>query len=123
MTAARFLGTSDDVTTCECCGRSNLKSTVALLMGDSTTPVYFGVSCAARALRTSSVEVRKGAREVERAHADALAYERHLAERAEDVRWQGFLDASAGAGERIDQIARLGGFAVARALYAAEVAR
>lgn len=41
MTAATpvvFLGTTDDVTTCDCCGRENLKSTVALQLHDDVEP-------------------------------------------------------------------------------------
>ena len=44
-----YLGTSDDVTTCECCGKPDLKSTVALSV-DGGDPVYYGSDCAARAL-------------------------------------------------------------------------
>jgi len=42
------LGITDEVTTCECCGKSNLKRTVALDNGGGV--VYYGTSCAARAL-------------------------------------------------------------------------
>ena len=45
----KFLGTSDEVSTCDCCGRKDLKSTVALSIDDGEA-VYFGVTCAARAL-------------------------------------------------------------------------
>src|SRR5688572_23964513 len=71
--AAKFLGTSDDVTACDCCGRAKLKSTVALLLDGSDDPVYFGVTCAAHALRRTVKEIRDGARladrEAERAEA------------------------------------------------------
>src|SRR6185369_5700834 len=39
MASAKFLGTTDEVTTCECCGRSNLKGTVALELEDGGLPV------------------------------------------------------------------------------------
>lgn len=116
----RFLGTSDDVTTCECCGRANLKSTVALLTEGATTPVYYGVTCAARSLKMQNIEVAKAARQVERDHAAALAHEDYLAWRVEDARWQAFLDARApGLRERADQIVAVGGYSVARADYLA----
>jgi hypothetical protein len=47
-TRYRILGTCDDVTTCDCCGRTNLKRTVALLVNDF--PKFFGSTCAARAM-------------------------------------------------------------------------
>jgi hypothetical protein len=43
----RILGISDDVTTCECCGKSNLKCTVVLTNGEGE--VHYGRDCAARA--------------------------------------------------------------------------
>lgn len=52
---ARFLGVSDEVTTCECCGKKNLKRTVAISF-DGGSPVYYGTDCAARTLgRKASV--------------------------------------------------------------------
>lgn len=53
----KFLGTSDEVTTCDCCGKKDLKATVALSIGDAD-PVYFGVVCAARALKMPAKDVR-----------------------------------------------------------------
>jgi len=51
MGAPRFEGISDAVTTCECCGRTDLRRTIALSMDGESDPVYFGRDCAARALR------------------------------------------------------------------------
>ena len=50
MTATNWkvLGKNDDVTTCECCGKSNLKLTVVLTNGESE--VHYGRDCAARLL-------------------------------------------------------------------------
>lgn len=48
MTAYRLVGINDEVTTCECCGKSNLKCTVVL--GTDGGEVRFGRDCAARAL-------------------------------------------------------------------------
>lgn len=45
----RVVGVSDDVTTCECCGRFGLKRTVALMDRDGAVR-HFGSQCAARAL-------------------------------------------------------------------------
>lgn len=46
----KLLGINDDVTTCECCGKSNLKCTVVLSSDDGMGQVHFGRDCAARAL-------------------------------------------------------------------------
>lgn len=76
MKAYRVLGTTDDVTTCELCGRADLKSTVALqpldpdggALGDA---VYFGSDCAARAAGWTQREVRQAAGAADRAREDA----------------------------------------------------
>lgn len=44
----RVLGINDDVTTCECCGKSGLKCTVVLTNGEGE--VHYGRDCAARAV-------------------------------------------------------------------------
>lgn len=41
-----FLGITDEVTACDCCGRSNLKSTVAFDVAGEI--VHYGSTCAAR---------------------------------------------------------------------------
>jgi hypothetical protein len=74
--AYRVLGTSDDVTTCELCGRAELKSTVALQPldpdgGADGEAVYFGSDCAARAAGWTQKDVRKAAGAADRARAEA----------------------------------------------------
>lgn len=56
MAQFTLLGVSDEITTCECCGKKNLKRTVALQGVDSTGIVYYGSNCAAKALRGSGVK-------------------------------------------------------------------
>ena len=54
MTAAnlpKLLGITDEVTTCDCCGKENLKRTFAISLDGDSDPVYFGSTCGARALR------------------------------------------------------------------------
>ena len=53
----KFLGTTDTVVTCECCGRTNLKKTVAL--DDGFGVRYYGTACAARALGKTTKAVKK----------------------------------------------------------------
>lgn len=48
----------DSVTTCECCGRTNLKATV-LMRSDLGDLVHFGRTCAARNSGKTSQQVTK----------------------------------------------------------------
>lgn len=52
MATVKFLGVNDDVTTCEKCGKTDLKRTVAIQFEDGSIANY-GCDCAARALHTS----------------------------------------------------------------------
>jgi len=45
----KFLGTTNDVTTCECCGKSNLQKTV-VLSDDFGSVIYYGSDCAGKTL-------------------------------------------------------------------------
>lgn len=69
-----MLGISDDVNECWCCGKPQLKRTVALQWttdGESSGEVvYFGTTCAARAIRQRTGQ-RVSARQVESAAAAA----------------------------------------------------
>lgn len=50
MATVKMMGISDEITTCQCCGRKNLKRTAVLdFDGDQR---YYGSDCAARALGT-----------------------------------------------------------------------
>ena len=72
-TTARFalLGIDDEIVACDCCGKKNLKCTVALSQldadGNEVAGVRFGRDCAARALgrrRTTADKMELGARTV-----------------------------------------------------------
>lgn len=74
-TTYRYRGTTDDLTTCEECGREELHSTVVLAVevdGEDAGVIHVGSTCAARFLsrrtgRTvTTADVRKGLREAER---------------------------------------------------------
>ncbi len=58
----QIIGTTDDVDTCDCCGRINLKKTVILKDAESGEEVYFGTECAAKALNWAIQEVTKTAK-------------------------------------------------------------
>lgn len=120
---ARYLGTTDDVTTCDCCGRTGLKNTVVIEMHDDAEPLYYGVTCAARALKTTAKEVRYEAK-----RADTLKREKEAAERQEErnkatAAWSAWLDSQVPslAGHIFLQIERLGGYGPAHERYEAHL--
>jgi len=55
---ARIVGTSDDVNACDCCGRSDLKRTVAIMNADGEVN-HFGTTCAAYQMFGSRKESAK----------------------------------------------------------------
>lgn len=71
MTTYRTLAIVDDVNTCDCCGKSNLKSTVAMERDDGEV-LYFGSVCATRHSGRESKVIRKEA-------VDALAVKKAAA--------------------------------------------
>lgn len=119
--AARFLGTTDEVDACDCCGRTGLKSTVALVLDGEDREVYFGVVCAARALSMPAKDVRKAAKRADDERWAAECAAREAAREAEYQAFQDFLDARVPAlrGDRFRQLQALGGMQAARALRSA----
>lgn len=125
---AKFLGTTDERTTCECCGRANLKHTVALLIDDALEAVFYGSSCAARALRWTTKEVKAGAKAADDAKAAAARAELERRHAVEAAAWEAHIQASLAAaglrstGTRFTDLEALGGYAAVRATYARPVA-
>lgn len=119
MNTTRYLGTTDEVTTCDCCGKSGLKQTVALYFGEGDV-LHYGVTCAARSLQTTAAEVRASAR-----RADEEAYRAKCA--AEDAKrqaafkiWSAWLEKN-GSGDCVfTRIQSLGGMPAARARFLAD---
>lgn len=115
----RCLGTTQERTTCDRCGKVDLKATVAFEF-DHGGIEYYGVDCAARVLRTPEAEVRKAARK-----ADTEKHEAELAkksaEHATRVKpWFDFLKAKTGHTEVMAAIQSLGGYAKAKEAFKAE---
>jgi hypothetical protein len=82
MTAAyTFVGTTDDVTTCDCCGRSDLKGTVVLRPADGGDEVFFGSVCGARAQGWTVKEFNSAAKTAQKAR------ERAARERRNKIAW------------------------------------
>ena len=112
------LGTADDHTECELCGRTGLKSTVALQDADGNV-VHYGSDCAARAAgwteRAVLVAVRAAASRA-RAAADR---DRRAAQSAPTEDWLSWLRGKTGLEGR-SAMEALGGFGLAREHYRME---
>lgn len=86
-----FHGYTDSIKTCDCCGRDGLKVTVALWDAVEAQEVYFGTTCAARALSIGVKEVKYRADAAERARIEArMAAFREKSE-AEGRAWREWL--------------------------------
>ena len=111
------LGITDDHDTCDCCGRTNLKRTVALR--DSGGEVgFYGTTCAALLLRREAKDVRREAREAQDRIEEATRAEKQRASQAELERWTAFLRQRSGINADVATMIRaLGGFASARSAY------
>jgi hypothetical protein len=72
----KVLGVSDEVTTCGCCGRTDLKKTVAIGTGEGDVR-YFGTDCASRYLGWATKDVEKGVRSAAKAAREQEARERN----------------------------------------------
>lgn len=70
---AKVLGINDEQTSCDHCGRKNLKKTVILEMSGEI--VRYGVACAARALGVKSTVVETTASAVEYARKLSSKYD------------------------------------------------
>jgi len=118
MTRFTIEGITDERDTCDCCGKSNLKRTVALADADDDGEVvFFGTTCAARAMKIPAADVRKGARTAQRAKDKAAQMARVNAQAREWGVWSAWLKEKTGKTEIAEAIAAMGGFAAARAAF------
>lgn len=82
----KALGTDDSVNVCDCCGRNNLKATVAFET-ESGDVVNYGVVCAARAMGTDAKTVKVEARKADEAKYEAARKETAKADSDRHERW------------------------------------
>lgn len=83
---ARALGIEEAVTTCDCCGKANLKFTVAMELDDGDV-VYYGSTCAGRNTGKTRPQINgeikaHAAAQRAAARAEYLAHPAYIAERA-----------------------------------------
>lgn len=100
--ALRVLGTMDEITSCDCCGRRDLRSTVALADTESGDVVHYGVTCAARAMRQDVAQVRRQVSAADTANRRAREAEATAASVARVRAWDAFLARLAPAAPRAD---------------------
>lgn len=120
----KVMGTTNDVTSCELCGRSDLHHTIVLVPldadgNDAGAPVYYGSECGARAAGWKQSEVVKAAKTADEAAVRAVQAARLAASQVEDALRQTFFVAVTGKTDRAEQIKALGGFTAAFAAYEA----
>lgn len=116
MATLKILGINDEVTVCECCGRTNLKKTVAL--DDGSQVVRYGTECAARALKWSLSQTKRELARVEKEREGAEASRRAAEASRETARWESWLKTTCpAASSTSDAIRSLGGFKAAREAF------
>lgn len=114
MKAYKVLGTTDDVTTCDLCGKPELKGTVVLapldVDGNEGGDVeYFGTSCAAKAAGWTLKEVRAGVKAAKEEAAKAERAARIAAREAETKAYNAWVAETYGVGATLkDAIQKFG---------------
>ena len=118
----KALGTSDDVTTCDLCGRDDLKSTIALQQLDIDgnavgEVVYYGSDCGARATGWTQADVTKAAKNADDETRRAVMIVRQAEAQAAFKVWESFVLGATGAADLATGIRQLGGFGAARTAF------
>lgn len=72
----KFLGVTDEITTCQKCGKQHLKRTVVIALDDDQV-VHYGTDCAAKAL-SAATAAKRTTNDLKRV-ADMLVYAEKLA--------------------------------------------
>ena len=119
----RVLGTTEEVTVCDACGREDLKKTVAIALcdcdGNELAIEYYGVVCASHIAKRSTKDIISEARQADLAKykAEQAVYDKKR--KAEFDEWAEFLDAMTppNVKEVFNQIQHLGGYKIARSLF------
>jgi hypothetical protein len=116
----RILGTTDEITTCDHCGRADLKSTVVIESAEGLN--HYGSTCYAKFVGVAAKDVRTAAKKADAAREELERAAREAARGAELKEWIEWCRLSHGCGmlscsSLISWIACLGGMQAARAKY------
>ena len=120
LTHYLYIGMTDSVTACDCCGRSDLKRTMALYDAVLGEEVYFGTSCGARALSMPVKVLNAEINAIERRRVEEANRARAAKWEAEKPLYDAFHDWAC---KQTGEIAacrawpKLGGFRAAEAAY------
>jgi hypothetical protein len=88
------IGTTDDCTTCDCCGKSHLKMTV-VLRDDEGEVFFYGRTCAARATGWKAARIEREILAADHKRAELIAQaERYRGYLATDEGLARFMDAN-----------------------------
>lgn len=109
-------GTTDEVCTCDCCGRTDLKYTVIMDFDGEVS--YFGKTCAARRTGMKEAEIVKYAKSADSFERMSTEADKRKLDAEEDAKFGAFLAARSSKSGRALQIEELGGFAAVRIAYA-----
>lgn len=119
-------GLTDDVNTCDHCGRVDLKATVRMVIqdadGNDDGEQYMGVVCAARMTGRKAADIRTEANRADRARIDAQRAAWHAWQNAKSADFCARRDAALGAGASPRQILEWSATTEARAAAAAWMA-
>jgi hypothetical protein len=122
----KVLGTTQDVTDCDCCGRVDLKKTVILGIldadGNVEDVVHFGTTCAAHAARRTNKEIKQLAADADKAKRDAAAFEAAQRSDREYREYMTWLTTTTGIADQWQAQLTLGGPLAAHRMYAAHAA-
>jgi len=69
--AMKALYITDEIDTCDCCGRTDLKATVAMQLSDGGGILHYGRTCAARNSGKTSKQIKKEIADNRQARIDA----------------------------------------------------
>ena len=115
----KFLGCNDEQTSCDNCGRDNLKKTVVLDIDGEI--VRYGTECAAKTIGRGAKEVRAEAKKVQDEIDQAARAERDAKAQAESERWFAWLNSKSSAASVTEQIQEMGGYSEAKRAYNSEM--
>lgn len=121
----QVLGTTD-IDTCECCGRTGLKQTIAMALidadGNHLQTVHYGTTCAAKATKWTVKEVKQKQSDADKAAREMQEAENRRKEEEKDAAWSEWLTAQTGMDgvkDRLNAIRALGGFIAAQTAFSA----
>jgi len=110
--AFQVRGMTDQITTCELCGRDELRGTVQMIEldadGNPMRDLYFGTGCAATAAGWTQREVTERVKAAEQARRDAEAAERHAIRQHTEAEYAAYLTATYGTSDTRAIMTRLG---------------